>query len=530
MVVKKVDWFLLCSSAVLYALPFLFSQPLWWLIFFFPIPLLYITRTANLSFMHGYVWGIITFALHLSGGIYVIACMAGQAWWVGVLLGIVMVLYQALSVALLFWCAALIACKITCLHCFFSARPELVEGCPRALEDTLQQVQGERSESWTQCLLLPCPPKLYAKEGAMPKYQGEREKEYRSDKINDFCSPIVRLCLWTGALAFFIIWTDRYSLWIFGIKEGYPLMHPLIPLAQHPQLLSLLPIFGKPLLTLLLLLVPASCVALLWFKNGKALFVLALACLPWLLCWYCNVSQMDKPHWLAQVQTIPYMCASTAANPVAMMKSAGNEFKKIIEQYPTTTVIIMPESAFNCSVLGQSAELLRLWSCEHLGKAVHLIFGTFRYHQDHYYNTAYWVYNGQLQQCFDKRHAMMVSERLSWFVGLPGLQDIYFGAQPLTAISSNERVQLSIADSVTCVPYICSELFFNEYPDDAYSDLPIVALMNDTSFVRYYSSYILDLLVLVARLKAIAWQRDIIYVSYTRNLFINRRGISMDLH
>ena len=44
-----------------------------------------------------------------------------------------------------------------------SARPEPVEGCPRALEDTLQQVQGERSENKTQCSLL-----------SLSKHQGER--------------------------------------------------------------------------------------------------------------------------------------------------------------------------------------------------------------------------------------------------------------------------------------------------------------------------------------------------------------------
>ena len=100
----KNYWFLLLFSAFLYPLPFLFSNYLWWLVFFFPVPLLYITCTENLSFIHGYVWGIITFSLHLSGGIYVIASMAYKAWPVGVMLGIIMVLYQALSAGILFLC------------------------------------------------------------------------------------------------------------------------------------------------------------------------------------------------------------------------------------------------------------------------------------------------------------------------------------------------------------------------------------------------------------------------------------------
>src|SRR4030095_8317071 len=111
-------------------------------------------RTINLSFVHGYIWGVVAFVLHLSGGICVIADMAGKSWHVGMLLGIIMVLYQALSIALLFWCATKIAQ-------YFAIR-----------------------------------------------------------------SLIIRLFLWAAALALFIIWTDWYCLWIFGIKEGYPLMHP----------------------------------------------------------------------------------------------------------------------------------------------------------------------------------------------------------------------------------------------------------------------------------------------------------------
>lgn len=455
---KRYYWFLLCLSAFLYPLPFLFTQHFWWLIFFFPIPLLYITRTENLSFIHGYVWGVITFSLHLSGGIYVIACMARESCLVGVLIGVIMILYQALSVALLFWCATLIAR-------FFVLK-----------------------------------------------------------------SPIIRLCLWTAALALFIMWTDGYCLSIFGIKEGYPLMHPLIPLAQCSQLLLLLPILGKSLLPLLFLLFPACCVALLWFKNGKALLVWAVVCIPWIVSWCSTAPKMQKPPWLAQIKTISYMAYSRVANPVAMMKVAGNELKKVIAQYPETTIIIMPESAFNCSVLAHQAELLSLWNEHCLGKAVHLIFGSFRQHKGDYCNTALWVYNGELQQCFDKRHAMLVTERLTWMMKFPVLQRAYFDNTSETTIACNDRPILRINNDFSCIPYICSELFFNEYPDDIHGDLPIVVLVNDTSFLRPYALYIQNLLLLVACVKAIIWQRDILYVSYTRSVFINKRGVIVEIN
>jgi len=443
---------------VLYALPFLFTAKLWWLIFFFPIPLLYVVRTENLSFVHGYVWGVIAFALHFSGIVCVVAAMAGKAWWVGCLLGLILVLYQALSVGLLFLCAT---------------------------------------------------------------------KIVQYGKIR---SVIIRLLVWTGALLVFIVWTDWYSLWIFGIKEGYPLMHPLLPLAVHPQLLALLPIVGKIVMLMLLLLCPMSFVVLLWEKNGTACVVWLLSCLPWIICWFCVIPEMHKPLWLKAIKTIPYMAHSTGDNPLCMMKIAARELRTVITHYPAATIIIMPESAFNCTVLSQSPELLRLWGEEYLGKAVHIIFGSFRWHADNYYNALHWVYNGKLKQCFDKKHAMLISERLGWLNWFSAVQATYFDGAPLTTIATNERILLCLSDEFSCVPYICSELFFNEYPDDIYGDVPIIALVNDTPFLRWYASYIRQILLLMARLKAIQWQRDIVYVSYTRSLYINTHGMSAEIN
>ena len=142
---KRVYWFLLIVSAVLYALPFLFSEHLWWLVFMFAVPLLYVVRTINLSFIHGYVWGCAVFAFHLSGGIYVITCMAHESWLLGVAIGVTVVMYQALFPAVLFWSVMHVVKKI--------------------------HVQ----------------------------------------------SGMIRLFMWTFSLWLFIMWTDWYSMCIFGI-------------------------------------------------------------------------------------------------------------------------------------------------------------------------------------------------------------------------------------------------------------------------------------------------------------------------
>jgi len=452
--VKKSDWLLLVFSAVLYALPFLWSAHVWWLIFIFPIPLLYLTRIQNLSFMHGFVWGVIVFLLHLSGGICVVTRLAGESWLIGVLLGMGMILYQALFPAIIFWCTAIIIR-------FF-------------------QLQ----------------------------------------------SPALRLCIWLSALALFIFWTDQYCMWVFGIQEGYPLMHPLLPLAQQPCLLVLLPIIGKQLLTMLLLLVPASFVLLIWYKNYRGLFLFESACVPWLLCSLMHVPHIQQPNWYRKIKSLPWMAHSCVDNPVVTIKVVGNQLKKIIAQYPEVEVVVMPESAFNVSNFEYLPELLQLWNAYHLSKPIHVVFGTCRAKEDNYYNSLHWVSNGVLQKCFDKKHAMLITERLSDWMDIDYMRTIYFKSDLSIARSSNNRTQLHMV-ATDFVPYICSELFFNHVPDDNYCQAPIIAIVNDTLLE---GSYIQNLLVLLARFRAMQWQRDIVYVSYTHSLFINKQGIGKEVN
>jgi len=454
---KKKYWLLLIFAAF-YALPFLLDDHFWWLIFIFPVPLLYLTRTQNLSFKDGYLWGCAVFALHLSGGIYLVASMADQSWPVGLMLGIAMVLYQALIPAFLFWCT-------TQVITFFS-----------------------------------------------------------------ITSPIIRLFLWTAVLWFFIIWVDWYSLSIFGVQEGYPLMHPLIVLAQKPELLCLLPIIGKQLFTALFLLVPVSCVLLLWYRNWYAfLFMCAIALsINFFLIWGPRIGASAKSgvkarkseDWKANINTLPCMVCSTAQDPTVVIKIIGNQLKKIVTQHPETEIIIMPESACNVSNFESLPELLQLWNKDNVGKAVHIIFGASRWHNGQYYNSLHWVYDGKLQCCYDKKHAMLLSERLSTWMNNDFFKHIYFNERQPIATSSCERIQFVVSDDISFVPYICSELFFAEFPDDTYEHVPILAVINDLLF----ATYIQKLLLLLARFKAVQWQRTIIYVSYTQSVVIDDCG------
>ena len=448
---KKAHWLLLVACGVLYAIPFLLHEYAWWLIFVFPVPLFYIGCIENLSFIHGYIWGVITFSLHFSGGIYILADMAHEWWVVGLVLGIAVILYQAFFCGICFWVSGYII------------------------------------------------------------------------RVFSVKKPIMRLWIWVLLLWLFIIWVDGYSMWIFGVQEGYPFMHPLILLAKRPALLYLLPLIGKQWLTGLFLSISMSIVWLWWYKNISAMLFFGLIMGIWGYGLIDEVKVKSVP-WHIRIKSLPHMICSTTKNPLVTIKIIGNHIKKIVTDYPETDLIIMPESACNIDNFADIPELLLLWNDVHVGKAIHIVFGASRWEKGNYYNSLHWVYNGVLQDCCDKRHGMLISERLPTWIDGDYVRDIYFSVTPPITISGCPRKKICMAD-ITFVPYICSELFFNEWPEDFYHDNTIIAIVNDSIFLNNMCvKYIQKLLVLLAQFKAIQWQRDIVYVSYAQSLFIDKQG------
>lgn len=451
---RLLQWVLLIFSAIFYAIPYT-CKSLYWLIFLFPVPLLYLGCTQSLSFVRGYIWGFIVFLLHLRDGIVIVADLARDFWWFGILMGLGIVVYQALIPGILF-------CATTRVIEKFSIK-----------------------------------------------------------------SLVSRLFLWICSLAVFIFWVDRYCLWIFGIPEGYPLMHPLIVLTHQGGLLLLLPVLGKQLLTILFLLVPGSFVLLLWYKNKKSMFFFVIISGIWIMSWLIGFSQEKQAYWYDCLKSLPYMVHCTSKNPEIIMKIVARHIRDIVTKFPCSSTIIMPESALNITDFENKPELLRAWSEEHIGKPVNIIFGTCRMKNDHYYNSLHWVHNGVLQAFFDKKHAMLITEQLPHAVNYDFLRSIYFKEGISITRSCNDRMLLKLSDDIQFVPYICSELFFNEYPDDCYKNIPIMVIVNDT-LLR--DSFMQNLLLLLAQFRAIQWQREIIYVSYSRSVIIDKRGMMEDMN
>lgn len=447
----NVNWFLLLISGVFYALAFIASQQLWWLVFIFPLPFFYVALTNKFSFIMGYFWGFLVFSLHLSGVLFSIVSIAGGSYFYRLIPPLFIISYEAFFPATIFWAASKL---VICLQ----------------------------------------------------------------EKANSF----FRIFIWVGALWLFIHWTDWYCLWLFDRCEGYFLMHPLLPLAEKPVLLQLLPLIGKGLLTFFLLLLPACLVIVFKTKKKIAMLATLLFSLPWLVSWFLPIDQ-QSPSWVTKVVVLPILFPHSVSFESAI-SSAAYQFKKILNQYPQVEVIIMPESSFSCrnfSIISCRS----LWDMQHLGQSVSVIFGTFRWEGNNYCNSLYWVHNGTLKSYFNKKHAMILIERIpSWF-NFCFVHDLYFKTIPQIVPGENKRQILPIMKEVTLVPYICSELFFNEWPDDDYPSIPIIAICNDMwVYPLPCFSYVKKLMRLAARFKAIQWQRSILYVSFTHAVFFDKYG------
>ncbi len=332
-----------------------------------------------------------------------------------------------------------------------------------------------------------------------------------------------KISLWVMAIWFYFYLIDRYCLWPFGCREGYPLMHPLLPLIIQPRLLLFLPIISKPLLTLIACITAAMLtLSIILTRYYQKMLFLLLALSPWLISFYMPIKRESTPSWLSKIVILPERFYSPI-NLSGLAEAIQGRIKQLLQKNPQAEIVLLPEGAlFPCN-LAMCPELgTHYWTKEIFDKEIHIILGANRWEDNRYYNTIYWLYNGTIQKSFDKRHGMLLTERLPEFWNFSLLRNLYFVKWPPFTPSSNPRELWHILPNVSLVPYICSEIFFNEEPDDHYMNYPILSLCNDR-WVKL--SYVSNLMLRVAQFKAIQWQRDIVYLSFQYAGFITRSGV-----
>ena len=334
------------------------------------------------------------------------------------------------------------------------------------------------------------------------------------------------LTLWVVTYTLFLMGMEHYSLTVFGRLEGYFLLNPLLVLAEQPQLLTLLTYLGKSILTLLLISFSGSLVYWFIYKTTRSFVWVLIFAAPWLISLAIPLPTIQKPTWLKNIAYVPVKISSQI-NLTKQASIAQKFFYGAALLNPEAKLILMPESSIFCDNLSDTPELCAMWSEKDLMRPLHIILGSFRWDGPFYRNSMLWFFNGNLEKIFDKRHAMLMTEALPELFSFKIFKNLFFRSHPGITPSTNERPSLHVLEGVSFIPYICSELFFNDKPDDSHAKgSTILAMTND---IWCMNSNIPKLMCLAARFRAIQWQRNVLYISYFYGKYFDTSGNQIDL-
>lgn len=326
--------------------------------------------------------------------------------------------------------------------------------------------------------------------------------------------PLPHLALRAVWLWLYWLWITYGSLFFCGRWEGYLLANPLLPWAAHPQLLwpvSWCGVVGATLFLCVLSVAIAHSI-----KERKYILLSIIFLLFGAHCLHppSHPPTLKLRRTYKKIEIVTTLIASISDDP-SVCFCIAEHIACAYARNPNLCAIIFPESCVYPWRICAESLLAEHVTCgiEHCDYIV----GSFYDDNGLYRNSCYWLRDGILQKRYDKRHAMPLIERLPWFLHFSATaKNLFFKTMPEIVPSSNERPLMQIGE-MHVVPYICSELFINRTPDDNHPNLPIVALIND----RWAPTYLQELIYLGAVMQAHAWQREILYVSYTRKIWID---------
>jgi hypothetical protein len=329
---------------------------------------------------------------------------------------------------------------------------------------------------------------------------------------------LIRLMVWVTAFWLFFVWLGSCFFWIFIRCEGYALISPVVPLAEYAPVLRLVDVFGyRGLLATLLfwqalagliLTRPTFSAGFIWFLLTFVCIIKGLSCLP----------NRAPPDWLSRVAHLPRsvmqdVCCSRAAKTMYMYIAA------LAEHDHDITTIVIPEDGFQTTRLCSP----RISACcipTREQRPIQVFMSSYRMDNEQQYNTLYWFYNGCLITYFDKRHTMIFTEKTPSVLGVSVLSFFDTDSTSFSA-GDNKRPIFEIAPYHNMTPYLCSELFFNEVPDDEHEGIPIFAFCSDK---WAHAHYVKNLMYLLVRLRAAQWRRDILYISYEYGVYVTKEG------
>jgi len=463
----NVQPFLLYFSALLYSVPLLFPYCFWWVTFLVPPFFLYSVRTIKPTFFKGFIWG----ALVVLG--------YSSSFLVGI--------FSLLRSAYVYRC--IVVCVIVCILAAWSG-----------------------IWFWGMHYMLPTQTHKYGK-----------------------------IWLWGVTLWVYLCWMEYGCLVVCGRFEGVCIANLLVPLIQCPSLLYFAPTIGVPGLLGALVLSGIAGVLYCLRPTWHGLVLLCVGIFFWLSGFliyriethqdaaYCDTGYYDTADrdqrtiqhnvWTRDVRVIPERFQERGV-PFATAHAIRDAIHACIRCNPEVKIIIFPESA----VVDPQAMILfeQLWQQETWAQRVHVFVGSFSWQGAQYCNTVYWLYNRRVQRKIHKNHASPLTERMPFVGASCGLQRLFFCRSPEINPMVDIPREMCWFDELKLsgVPYICSELFFNNQPHDDHA-ATIIALCNDVWVSERGAQHMYR----CAQFKALLWQRDIVYCTYRHHAFLRRQRL-----
>ncbi|MCL4229257.1 hypothetical protein KJZ61_01040 [Candidatus Dependentiae bacterium] len=333
---------------------------------------------------------------------------------------------------------------------------------------------------------------------------------------------LIGIIIWATALWLFFVWLTQYSFCVVACQGGAALLHPLIPLATYSTLVCPVALVGihaalycfivwQGLITLVIV------TPRIWY-----VMCLSLVSIGWMILALHFASSTSSERLPSSLPRIGYL-SCTFPHDIVISRTvvAFQQYLDAITAHDTAIdIFIAPEDCMSTTHLPHHKHLCNACMPHHVAsRHAHILLGAYRHDEKSIYNTLYYFKDGNCVHHFDKRHLMPFTEYT------PSVFAMFLSLSKhrahVLAHGIHKRPQLVIDDTLTLVPYICSELFLLYHPDDEYSEAPILALCSDkwTTYPQVPMR-----MLLLAKLKALAWHRVIMLISYHIGAWITQKG------
>lgn len=330
-------------------------------------------------------------------------------------------------------------------------------------------------------------------------------------------STIMKIYCFAGATLLYYWWVNVGFFSLFGCFEGNQLQNPLLPLAIRISWLRWVTQWPQGL-AILCVVCFQICITLFLLECKKVVLVYALFFfLPFIAGWFLSVTA-QKPSILDVIGCI--IPQPQHQDPWQAQEHLAELFAAYARDV-SITCIILPESSFPFP-LNYWQHAINCWY-EHLeNNEIHIIVGSHRRERENVYNSCYVLYQRRIIHCYDKTHRMFFAERLPpWWSILTTTKKLFLENKVPFTQGTKGKKPFSLL-TFFCVPYMCSELFFEPVSIACSGDTDILlCLVNDSWFTNHY---IPCLLYLYARYKALVIQKDVLYVSYHYASYITKEG------